>query len=134
MATEKKATRRDVFCAVGTYLHDNGLEEIGGIPIEEILTVLDNTIAGIDKKAATAKEKAAEKKAAGDELRNQIEEIIKGADAPITPDEIASMLNIEGVTKSVVVAKVKPLVDLGRIVKDAKEVGGKKCVAYMAAQ
>lgn len=132
--TKKKATRREVFCAVGGYIQENGLESINGIPVEEILTVLDNAIASIDKKQATAKEKAAEKKLAGDELRTQVEAIIAGASGAITPEEVANAIADDAVTKSVVVAKVKPLVDMGRVVKTTKDVNGKKCVAYEIAQ
>ena len=62
---EKKITKREVLAGVA-----NGVQtgDYNGITVEDIVAFCENEIALLDKKAIKAKERAAEKKAAGDEL------------------------------------------------------------------
>ena len=62
---EKKVTKREVLVGI-----QNGVQtgDYNGITVEDIVAFCENEVALLDKKAIKAKERAAEKRAAGDEL------------------------------------------------------------------
>ena len=66
---EKKITKREVLAGIA-----NGVQtgDYNGVTVEDIVAFCENEIGLLDKKAIKAKERAAEKKAAGDELTDAV--------------------------------------------------------------
>lgn len=124
---EKKLTKKDFYAAIRNMVE--GIEMVGDIPADEVLAFIDKTVEQIDAKAAKAKEKAAEKKTEGDELRAAVEAIL--TDELQTIDAIAAQVEGEDVTKSKVTARLTQLVkaDIARK-EQVKDESGRKVMAY----
>lgn len=124
---EKKLTKKDFYAAIRGVVE--GIEMVGDIPADEVLAFIDKTVEQIDAKAAKAKEKAAEKKTEGDELRAAVEAIL--TDELQTIDAIAAQVESEDVTKSKVTARLTQLVkaDIARK-EQVKDESGRKVMAY----
>lgn len=124
---EKKLTKKDYYAALRTMVE--GIEMVGDIPADEVLAFIDKTVEQIDTKAARAKEKAAEKKTEGDELRAAVEAIL--TDELQTIDAIAAQVEGEDITKSKVTARLTQLVkaDIARK-EQVKDESGRKVMAY----
>ena len=124
---EKKLTKKDYYAALRTMVE--GIEMVGDIPADEVLAFIDKTVEQIDTKAARAKEKAAEKKTEGDELRAAVEAIL--TDELQTIDAITAQVEGEDVTKSKVTARLTQLVkaDIARK-EQVKDESGRKVMAY----
>lgn len=124
---EKKLTKKDYYAALRTMVE--GIEMVGDIPADEVLAFIDKTVEQIDAKAARAKEKAAEKKTEGDELRAAVEAIL--TDELQTIDAITAQVESEDVTKSKVTARLTQLVktDIARK-EQVKDESGRKVMAY----
>ena len=90
----------------------------------DVVAYCDNELALLDTKAAMAKERAAEKKAAGDELRAVVETILKEATEPMTREMVLGC--IEDPDGELTVAKVgnriSQLVKLGLVSKTTVKV------------
>ena len=82
---EKKITKREVLAGVA-----NGVQtgDYNGITVEDIVAFCENEIALLDKKAIKAKERAAEKRAAGDELKAAVKDAL--TDEFVTRDVVAA--------------------------------------------
>lgn len=104
--TTNKMTEREMYAYIAELLPDH----------EDVTAFCDKKVAALDKKAENAKAKAAEKKAAGDELRNRVEAVLT-EDWQTIADVVAA-LNDEDVTASKVTYRLNALVDLGVAVKD----------------
>ena len=124
---EKKLPKKDFYAAIRGVVE--GIEMVGDIPADEVLAFIDKTVEQIDAKAAKAKEKAAEKKTEGDELRAAVEAIL--TDELQTIDAIAAQVESEDVTKSKVTARLTQLVkaDIARK-EQVKDESGRKVMAY----
>ena len=124
---EKKLTKKDFYAAIRDMVE--GIEMVGDIPADEVLAFIDKTVEQIDAKAAKAKEKAAEKKTEGDELRAAVEAIL--TDELQTIDAITAQVEGEDVTKSKVTARLTQLVkaDIARK-EQVKDESGRKVMAY----
>ena len=105
---EKKITKKQVFEALIEVV--TGMDKVGSIDAETVITTLETAVAQIDAKAAKAKEKAAEKKTAGDALRAEIEALL--TDEFQTADAITEQVTAEDVTKSKVVSSLTFLTQL----------------------
>ena len=111
---EKKMTRKEVFEAVREVLVNIDVEDK-----EELIEFVDKQIKMIDAKAEKARERAAAKRQAGDELRATIKSVL--TDEYQSADEITQRVAIEGVTRAKVIARLGQLVKLGEVEKaDAK--------------
>ena len=127
MATEKITKKayfemlKDIVAATDTADKDN------------LLAFIDTNIAQLDAKAAKAKEKAAEKKVEGDELREKI-----AACLTTEPKDIATILNEVGdeeLTRAKVTARLAQLINLGTATKEVtKTADGKKATVYKLAE
>ena len=127
MATEKITKKayfemlKDIVAATDTADKDN------------LLAFIDTNIAQLDAKAAKAKEKAAEKKVEGDELREKI-----AACLTTEPKDIATILDEVGdeeLTRAKVTARLAQLINLGTATKEvAKTADGKKATVYKLAE
>lgn len=123
---EKKLTKKDILTAIRTEVET--LTEVGGIPVAAVLDYVDTTIAQIDTKAAKAKERAAEKKAEGDALREEVFSHV--TDEYQTADAITALVVGEDITKAKVVARLTQLVKAGMVEKEQQKVGDAKLMCY----
>ena len=82
---EKKITKREVLMAVAEGVQTG---DFGGVTVEDIVAFCENEVALLDKKALKAKERAAEKRAAGDELKAAVKDAL--TDELATRDAIAA--------------------------------------------
>ena len=92
--------------------------------VEQLETIKTQEI----NKAAKAKERAAAKKAEGDELRAEVQAIL--TDEFQSAQAITDAIGKEDVTKAKVIARLKQLVDTGVAVKEEVKIDDKKCMAY----
>ena len=79
---ETKITKNDILDMIIEAMADNA----------DVVAYCENEKASLAKKAAKAKERAEEKRAAGDELRACVEEILKNATEPMTRDDILAAI------------------------------------------
>lgn len=126
--TTEKITKREVLEAIKAEAQTKDV--IGGIAAEVVIDYVDTTIAQLDHKAEKAKETAAKKRAAGDELRA----VVKAAltDELQAIDAIAATVaeTEEDITKSKVTARLTQLVKAKEAYKEQISVDGRKIMAY----
>lgn len=120
---EKKMTKRDYFVEIKEILE--GENEIA------LADVMAHEIELLDNKAVKNKERAAQRKIEGDELRDTISTIL--VDEPQTIDEIVEQIDDEEITKAKVVARLTQLVNLGEAIKEPVTKDGKKVMSYKRA-
>ena len=96
---------------------------------EELEAFIDRQIEIIDNKAEKAKERAAEKKAEGDELRAVIKSVL--TEDYQSADDILAQLEGEDLSKAKIIARLTQLVNNGDAEKaQAKAEDGKKFMTY----
>lgn len=118
---EKKLTKRDYFVEIKEILENANETDLAEVMAHEV-ELLDN-------KSAKNKERAAQRKIEGDELRDTISNIL--VDEPQTIDEIVEQIDDEEITKAKVVARLTQLVNLGEAIKEqVKTEDGKKVMSY----
>lgn len=100
------------------------------IPTEAVIEVLEKELASMAKKAENAKARAAEKRAAGDQLQNDIRAIL--SDTPKTAQEIADELGGE-FSAAMVIARVKNLVANEEAAKETHKEGNRQVTRYTAS-
>lgn len=123
MEKTTKVTKKDRF---------NELLAIEAVAANEALVeFINKEIAAIDAKAAKAKERAAEKKADGDALRETVFGVLTTDAQPI--DDIVAAIADEDVTKAKVTARLTQLVKAEKAVKEEVKVGDRKVMAYRLA-
>lgn len=83
MADIKKPTKNEVLDIILEAMADNA----------DVVEYCEAEKASLAKKAAKAKERAEEKRAAGDDLRAAVEEILKNATEPMTRDDILAAID-----------------------------------------
>lgn len=112
----KKITKKDYFNALKDFIDtcDFMNEEISK---EEMMTFLTKEIETLDKKSADAKARAEKNKAAGDELRNKIFDILVEEDFMTTP-EIQKALEDEDLSSQKITARLTQLVNMGTVEKE----------------
>ena len=123
MATEK-ITKAMVLDMIMAAMADNA----------DVVAYCENEKALLANKAAKAKERAAAKKTAGDELRAVIETILKEATEPMTREMVLNCIeDPEGeLTVAKVGARITQLVQLGLVTKTTvKAEDGKSKTAYV---
>ena len=103
----------------------------GDVTAEDVLAYCDTTVAQIAAKAEKNKERAAEKRKAGDELRAQVLGFV--TEEWQTRDEIAANFEDEDVTPAKVGARLTQLVADGVVVKEKQRVDGKDKMFYALA-
>lgn len=125
---EKKLTKKDYYNLIKGIIENTEVEGKDGL-----MEFIDKQVAQIEAKAEKAKERAAEKKTVGDELR----EIVKGAltNEYQTANDITEKIDDEEVTKAKVVARLTQLVKAGEVEKaDAKTEDNKNVKVYKLAE
>lgn len=99
----------------------------------ELVDFITKQIESIDAKAAKAKEKAAEKRAEGDELRAAVKVVL--TEELQTAETILGQIEGEELTKAKIVARLTQLVKNGEASKEeVKTEEGKKVMAYKLAE
>jgi hypothetical protein len=126
---EKKLTKREILTAIRADVETRA--EVSGIPADVVLKFIDTSIEQIDAKAVKAKERAAEKKTAGDELRAEVLACVTGEFQ--TADAITACITAEDISKAKVVARLTQLVKSGEVVKEQMKVGDAKLMCYRLA-
>lgn len=125
---EKKLTKKELY-GMAKEIVENSNAEGKDILIEFI----DRQVEILENKAVKSKERAAEKRAAGDELRGSIKSVLTNEYQ--TADEITSLINDEAVTKAKVIARLSQLVKLGEAEKtDVKTEDNRTVKAYRLAE
>ena len=121
---EKKVTKRDYYEMLKEIVLNANVEGS-----TELVEFIDKQVALIDSKAEKAKERNAEKKAKGDELREVVQSVL--TDEFQTIDAIASQIEGEEITKAKITARLTSLVKNGIAEKtDVKDDEGRKLKAY----
>ena len=125
---EKKITKKEMFAAIRGMVEN--VEVVGDIPADEVLAFIDKQVEQIDKKAASAKAKAAEKKVEGDALRDAVAAVL--TDEYQTIDAITTQVGVEDVTKSKVTARLTQLVaaEIAEKAQVKEEGTNRKVMAY----
>lgn len=121
---EKKMTKKDYFVEIKEILENANETALAEVMAHEV-ELLEN-------KAIKNKERAAQRKIEGDELRDTISNIL--VDEFQTIDEIVDQIDDEEITKAKVVARLTQLVNLGEAIKEqVKTEDGKKVMSYKRA-
>ena len=97
----------------------------------DILEMVSKERAALDRKNAKAKERAAEKRAAGDELRMAVKDVL--GSEPMTIGEIIEALGDESLTPAKITARTRQLVAAGEVEKSMVKADGRKLTAYTLA-
>ena len=108
------------------------------VPADVMRSFVEAEVASLDKKAASAQKRAAEKKIEGDALRDRVESYL--TDEPQTVATITAAIGDPDVSSQMVVSRLSQLIKAGRAVKEEVKVastvdGGKArtLVAYHLA-
>ena len=94
------------------------------VTAEDVVAYAEVTLAQLAAKAAKAKEKAAEKKAAADELQEKVAAVL--TDELQSAEDIAAQVEGEDITKGKVVNRLSKLIEAGVAVKETVKVEGSK--------
>ena len=111
---EKKITKKEYYAMLKEIVEESKDIETK-ISKEELLEFINKQVASIETKAEKAKEKAAEKKANGDELREVVQSVL--TDEYQTIDTILSQIEGEDITKAKITARLTSLVKAGLAIK-----------------
>lgn len=124
---EKKLTKKDYYEMLKTTVEGIEVENK-----EDLLTFIDRELELIENKSVKAKERAAEKKAEGDELRAAVKAILTIENQTI--DEIFGQIEGEDLTRAKIVARLTQLVKTGEAKKEeVKSEDGKRIMVYALA-
>lgn len=124
MESVKKVTKKEYYVMLKEVVENSNSENK-----DELVEFIEKQITLLDNKAAKAKERAAEKRAEGDELRALVEATL--TDEYQTIADIIEQIDNEDVTKAKVTARLTQLVKDGLAVKEeAKTEDGKKVMVY----
>lgn len=132
MATTK-VTKRNVIEALMAmnFVDDVQVGDVIVTPAD-IKETLEKSLASLENKAVKAKERAAQKKVEGDELRDKIESVLD--DDFKTIADIIDAVDVEDLTPAKVSSRVAQLVKLGRVEKEQVKVNdNRKVMAYKIA-
>lgn len=120
----KKLTKKDYYGMLKDIILTSDVDNK-----EELEAFVDRQIEIIDNKAEKAKERAAEKKAEGDELRAAIKSVL--TEDYQSADDILAQLEGEDLSKAKIIARLTQLVNNGDAEKaQAKTEDGKKFMTY----
>ena len=132
MANTVKLTKKDFYAALKEMVIMSEVEMVGEIPADEVIAFIDKSVEQIDNKATKAKEKAAEKKAAEDDIYKAVVAALT-ADFQ-TIDEITAAVQEatgdEEITKSKVTARLTKAVKAEVAKKEQVKRESRKVMAY----
>lgn len=126
---DKKVTKREYYEMLKDVVYPTNADCEMTIEQGELIEFLNKQIASLDSKAEKAKARSAEKKAAGDELREVVQSVL--TDEFQTIDSIVAQIEGEDVTKAKITARLTSLCKNGIAEKtDVKDDEGRKLKAY----
>lgn len=128
-----KVTKKNVLNVLYTLIEDNFEAQDGDVTVtaEDLRNYIDITLDQLNAKNEKAKERAAKKRAEGDELLAVVEGLL--TDEYQTGDEIAAQITDADVTRPKVTARLTKLIKAGKAHKaEAKTEEGKKVMVYAA--
>ena len=123
---EKKMTKAMMFEAVRDVIAASDAVEK-----DMMVDFIDKQLEQLAAKAEKAKARAAEKKVAGDELREVVKSVL--TDEFQTIDAITAQIVGEDVTKAKVTARLTQLIKSEEAVKEQVKAGSRKVMAYKLA-
>ena len=123
-------TKREMYDVIESVFSTVAADKEGAA---DILTMVAKERAALDRKNEKAKERAAEKRAAGDELRERVYAVIQEAGEPITVNGILEAMCDSNLTPVKVTARTRQLVAAGVVAKEQVKVEGHKLMAYTLA-
>jgi len=126
-----KVTKKNVLNVLYTLIEDDFEVQDGGVTVtaEDLRNYIDTTLDQLNAKNEKAKERAAKKRAEGDELLAVVEGLL--TDEYQTGDEIASQIADADVTRPKVTARLTKLIRANKAHKaEAKTEEGKKVMVY----
>lgn len=129
---KKMATKRQVLEALNTFTFDEVLVGETVVTPEDIKDFIEKSIIQLDAKNEKAAERAAAKRAAGDELRAQVKAVL-GA-TPLKVSEIVTLIDNPEVTNAKIIARLTQLVKAGEVVKDDVKEDGRTLKVYSLAE
>ena len=118
---EKAMTKIEILALIRELCSDN----------EIVVSYCDKETASLEAKAAKAKARAAEKKAAGDELYATVVECV--GSEPVTAETVLGMIEGEDLTPAKIRARLSQAVKNGVLTKETLKVDGKNKVHYARA-
>ena len=125
---EKRLTKKDLYGMAREIVENSEAEGK-----DALIEFIDRQVEILENKAAKSKERAAEKRAAGDELRGTIKSVLTSEYK--TADEITALVDDEEVSKAKVIARLTQLVNLGEVEKtDVKTEDNRTIKAYRLAE
>lgn len=130
--TAVKITKKDYYNAIMAVLNGGGTD----IPVADMVAFCEKEINALTTRAEKAKERAAEKRAEGDELQAAV--LAALTDEPATRQDVAARIEGEDVTVAKVGYRLTQLVKAGHAVKEDLAVVGedgknKKVAGYRLA-
>lgn len=125
---EKRLTKKDYYALIKEVLETSDVEAKS-----ELLAFVEKQVEMIENKAEKAKARAAEKKIAGDELREAVKSVLTNEFQ--TADAITSQVDGEEVTRAKVISRLGQLVKNGEAEKtDVKTEDNRTVKAYKIAE
>lgn len=119
-------TKREIYDVIATTFETLEVEAK-----DDVLAFIEKEREALDTRAKKAAERAAEKRAAGDELRARIQALL--TEEPKTIAEIQTELDDEEVTPARVTARMTQLIKAEIVEKEFVKVGTRKLTAYRLA-
>lgn len=126
------ATKRQIFEALNTMTFEDVIVGDAIVTDADIKDFIEKSIAQIDARNEKAKERQAQKKAEGDELRAQVKAVL--GTEPMKVVEIVAAINDPEVTSAKVVSRLTQLVNAGDVVKEDVKVDGRTLKVYTIAE
>jgi len=121
-------TKKMVLEAVRKIAED-GVDFGAEVTADDVLAYVDTTIAQLEAKTEKAKERAAKKRAEGDELRNKIKDLLTTDDYQTVADIVAQIDDPE-ITNAKVVARLTALCKTGTAEKTELKIDKRKVKGY----
>lgn len=124
---EKKVTKKEYYDLIRSIIEGANIAEK-----DELLEFINKQVAQIEAKAEKAKERAAERKVAGDELREAVKAVL--TNELQTADEITNQIEGEEITRAKIIARLGQLVKNGEAEKADTKVESRTVKAYKLAE
>ena len=127
--TNEKVTKKVILEAIKRVAED-GVDFGADVTPEDVLTYVDTTIAQLEAKTEKAKERAAKKRAEGDDLREKVKDLL--TDDYQTVADIVAQIDDPEITNAKVVARLTALCKADLAHKVELKVDKRKVKGYAA--
>lgn len=125
-------TKRQIFEALNTMTFEDVIVGDAIVTDADIKDFIEKSIVQIDARNEKAKERQAQKKAEGDELRARVKAVL--GTEPMKVAEIVAAINDPEVTSAKIVSRLTQLVNAGDVVKEDVKVDGRSLKVYTIAE